>query len=109
MIYITEAHAKSNYADRLQLEKAGVMAIQHCQWEIAKTHYENARALLVTDPHSSNINAKRYDRQIAICTEMSKTSPAMRPVRDNPLYRAEERERIAKYERDWEKEWSGHE
>lgn len=106
MTSITEAQAKANYADRQQLERAAALAIEHCQWPVAQRHYESAIAL---PPHTHHIDAKRYDRQIAICTEMSKTSPAMRPIRDNPLYRAEERERIAQHEREWNREWSGHE
>lgn len=106
MTSITEAQAKTNYADRIQLEKAAAVAIEHCQWEVAKRHFESAIALL---PHEHHIDAARLSRQVGICKEMAKTSPAMRPIRDNPLYRADERERIAEGERQWNREWNGHE
>ena len=106
MTSITEAQAKTNYADRIQLEKAGAMAIQHCQWEIAQKHFESALALL---PDEHHIDTQRLTRQIGICRAMATTSPAMRPIRDNPLYRAEERERIAEGERQWNRKWNGHE
>lgn len=105
MTSITEAQAKANYADRQQLERAAALAIEHCQWPVAQRHYESAIALL---PHTHHIDANRYNRQIAICAEMSKTSPAMRPVRDNPEYKRLERERIAEGERQWNREWNGH-
>ena len=106
MTSITEAQAKTNYADRVQLEKAGAMAITLCQWEVAQKHFESALALL---PDEHHIDTHRLSRQISICRAMATTSPAMRPVRDNPLYRAEERERIAEGERQWNREWNGHE
>ena len=106
MTSITEAQAKTNYADRVQLEKAGAMAITLCQWEVAQKHFASALALL---PDEHHIDTHRLTRQIGICRAMATTSPAMRPVRDNPLYRAEERERIAEGERQWNREWNGHE
>ena len=106
MTSIAEAQSKANYADRIQLEKAGAMAITLCQWQIAQLHFESALVLM---PHEHHIDTHRLSRQIGICRAMATTSPAMRPIRDNPLYRAEERERIAKGEREWNREWNGHE
>ena len=106
MTSITEPQAKANYTDRIQHEKAGAMAITLCQWQIPKKHFEDALALV---PHEHHIDTHRLTRQIGICRAMATTSPAMRPVRDNPLYRAEERERIAEGERQWNREWNGHE
>ena len=66
-------------------------------------------AALALLPDEHHIDTHRLTRQIGVCRAMATTSPAMRPVRDNPLYRAEERERIADGERQWNREWSSHE
>ena len=66
MTSITEAQAKANYTDRIQLEKAGAMAITLCQWQIPKKHFEDALALV---PHERHIDADRYQRQTASHTK----------------------------------------
>lgn len=94
--------ANTTYAERLHYEKAASGAMRMCQWKIAEQLLQKALALLPADPHGNNIDAQRYRRQAAICAEMARTSPAMRPVADNPEYRAWAKAERTKQEAEWE-------
>ena len=103
--------AKAASTDSAALAEAAKRAQGALQWALAACLWNQAADVLQRDPHTGDetIQAQAHRRAANNCRALVGTNAPMRLLEDSPDYGAMQRERIAEGERQWNREWNGHE